>query len=587
MDNPKTESGEVRIRGMGASPGVVMGRAVLLANPCASIELRLIDGSEVETEQQRFERALDATFSQLRDMREEMAVNGRPEHLFILESQLEILRDRMFVEGVKTKIENDLINAEGAIDLTMAEIRKIFFSLKDRYIKQRVQDVEDVVGRLVRTMLGCRQGLPLLDMKDRVLVSLDLTPSETTRLQDAGVLALVTEHGSLTSHTAILARDYEIPAVVGAQGIMAAVDPDDMLVVDGTSGSIVLRPSEATIGHYTATRREYRRRYQELERLRELPAVTIDGTMVNLDANIDFPMEIASLRDHGCASVGLFRTEFLFMDDHLPDEDRQYEIYRTMAAAIAPGAFTVRTFDLGGDKLCRHVGLRSEANPVMGLRAIRLGLRQEHILAAQLRAILRAGAHGRLRILLPMVTSPDEVERVRVMIRQESAALRREGKETPEQVPLGVMIETPAAALGCDSLPADFFSIGTNDLIQFTLAIDRGNDAVAYLYDPLHRAVLRLLQEVVASAENMGVPLSMCGEMAGYPLYTPLLLGMGFRSLSMGITALPLVKQVIRAITMDQARAVAAKVLACPDPCKCRRYLEEVVIKLGCGGAQD
>jgi phosphotransferase system enzyme I (PtsI) len=439
--------------------------------------------------------------------------------------------------------------------------------MEDEYLRGRKHDVEQVGERVLRNLVGHKQESLAEINEEAIIIAHDLAPSDTLMMRKDKILGFATDVGSRTSHTAILARSLGIPAAVGLENITAEVKTGDVVIVDGLHGIVILDPEEATFLDYLNKQRKYKYFEQELEKLNSLPAETLDGHTICLEGNIELPHEVETVGEHGGTGVGLYRTEFLFMNrNDLPTEEEHYNAYRSVAEKSRPLEVVIRTYDLGGDKVPLPGEFEKEANPALGLRAIRFCLHKRDIFRKQLRGILRASVHGNIKVLLPMISGLWELRETKKIIEEVKAELRSEGKAYNDQIELGVMIEIPSSAVIADLLAKEvsFFSVGTNDLIQYTLAIDRLNEHVAYMYEPLDPAVLRLLKRVADAAVEGKVRLAMCGEMAGDPLYAAILIGMGYQSLSMNVAAIPWVKKVIRSVRMQDAIELATLILQQP-----------------------
>jgi phosphotransferase system enzyme I (PtsI) len=564
-------------RGIVASPGIVIGRAYLLDRLKVVVAGQRIEDISVKDEIARFKRAIEVSKTQLDDLSKRLSRELGKSHLYILETHMMLLEDKMLTDGTVKRIKESLLNAEGALKETIAAIGVRFESIEDEYLRERRRDVEQVGERVLRNLLGRKQE-SLADIKDEaIIIAHDLAPTDTLMMRKDKILGFATDAGSRTSHTAILARSLGIPAAVGLEHITSSVKTGDVVILDGLHGVVIVDPEEETFLDYLKKQRKYRYFEQELEKLRPLPAETLDGHEVVLQGNIELPEEVGSAAEHGGTGIGLYRTEFLFLNrGTLPTEDEHYEAYRHVAERAAPYEVVIRTLDVGGDKI-GHSGLfEAEANPALGLRAIRFCLQKKDIFKVQLRGILRAAVQENIKMLLPMISGLPELHATKKMLEEVKAELRAEGVPHNANIQIGVMIEIPSAALISDLLAAevDFFSVGTNDLIQYTLAIDRQNEHVAYMYEPLDPAVLRLLKMVSASAATAGIPLSMCGEMAGDPLYAAILLGMGFRRLSMNVASIPWVKKVVRSVRMQDAIELASVVMRQPTALLARNSAE-------------
>ncbi len=560
---PHTKTKSQHFEGIPASPGIAVGRAFPVDRRRIRTPKYHIDPSEVDAELARLDAALALSEKQLDDIRQRLAEEeGGQEHLLILEAHRMMLRDDMLVKHARKLIEEEHINAEWAIRRTVKRIKKVFDAIDHEYFRERRGDVDFVGDRIVRNLMGQSADVSETPPDDAIVVAHDLSPADTVLLARHEILGIVTDVGSKTSHSAIVARALEIPAVVGAGRVSEFVGRGDTIVVDGTRGVVILSPSSEEIDAYREARRAYLAHEEELLEARDLPAETKDGHRVALLANIEFPREVPSVFEHGGEGIGLYRTEFLYLGrKSLPTEEEHFEIYREILGGLAPRPVTIRTFDLGGDKV-PLTGRPREPNPAMGLRALRLCFKEPSIFEPQLRALLRASRFGNLRIMFPMVSGIGELRRARQMLEDARAELEKKGEEVTD-VPVGMMVELPSAVMIADRLAdeVDFFALGTNDLIQYALGIDRQNGEVAYLYRPLHLAVLRMIQRTVEAARSAGIDVSICGEMAGDPLYTPVLLGLGVPSLSMNAVSIPVVKEVVRGCRLSDAEALVEEIL--------------------------
>ncbi|MCA9527697.1 MAG: phosphoenolpyruvate--protein phosphotransferase [Myxococcales bacterium] len=552
------------MEGIGVSPGYAIGRAHLVDRRRIQIPKYHLPHDQVESELERLEAALAQSESQIQDVRDKLSDAGE-EHGLILEAHQLMLRDEQLVHATREAIRADLINAEWALKKVIRSIKQLFDNIDDEYFRERRADVEFVGSRVLRNLLGTAQPNLSLVGPSAIVVAHDLSPADTAFLMRTAVLGFATDAGGKTSHTAIMARSLDLPAVVGLENISERVATGDMLILDGASGRIVVNPSPVELARYQRLQLEWQNRLAVITASRHAPAATTDGVPVHIAANVERPEETRTALEFGALGVGLYRTEYLYMNrETLPSEDEQYAAYRQVVEDAGPSGATIRTLDIGGDKFIEHLKRNRELNPVMGLRAIRFCLHELKLFKTQLRALLRASAHGRLRILIPLVSGVEEVRVVRALLQDCRDEVVAAGHAVADDIPLGIMIELPSAALIADVLAheADFFAIGTNDLIQYMLAIDRGNEHVAHLYRPLHPAVLRVLAQVVAAAHAAGIPVSMCGEMAGEPGYIPVLLGLGLTELSMNTVSVPLVKSVVRAISMADCRALFSELSA-------------------------
>lgn len=541
---------DTELRGIPVSSGVGIGRAYLVDRRRAKTPRRHIDAGEVSGEVARFRHALDDSDEQLELIKQKLSERSEAEQYNIIEAHQLILRDEHLVDATERYIRDELINAEWALRKTVEHIKGVFDAIEDDYFRERRSDVDFVGERVMRSLLGENTG-PVLPPPDAVVIAFDLSPADTAQLHRAAVSGLLTEAGGKTSHTAIIARAHEIPAVVGLEGVTELVETGDLVIVDGASGIVIVNPSAPVVARYRDKRRRQDANTAALLSNRDWPAVTLDGVRVALLANVDLGEEVESAIAHGAEGVGLMRSEFLFLTrSELPTEDDHYQSVCEVTRACGALPATVRTFDLGSDKISALVGMPDrEENPALGLRSTRLSLSEQAmpLFRTQLRGILRAASCGVVRIMFPMISGVAEFLRAREMVDAARRSLEAEGVSVPE-VEVGIMIEMPSAAVIPDLLAkhCDFFSIGTNDLIQYTLAVDRVNEHVGYLYEPLHPSILRLIRDVAAAAAAAQIGVSVCGEMAGDPVAALVLIGLGVRELSLNAVSIPEVKNVIR-----------------------------------------
>ena len=553
--------------GIGASPGIVIGRVYLLDRRKVVVAGQRIEDIDVKNEVARFKKAVEVSKGQLEEIRKRYTRDLGKSHRYILDTHIMLLEDKMLVEGTVKRIKDVRINSEGALRETIDAIAKKFDAIEDEYLRERKHDVEQVAERVLRNLTGKKQESLAEISEEVIVIAHDLTPSDTLMMRKDKVLGFATEMGSRTSHTAIVARSLGIPAAAGLEKITATVRTGDVVILDGNHGTVIVDPDEQTFLDYLRRQQRYKYFEQELDKLRDLPAETLDGKRIHLQGNIELPEEVVTVDKHGGAGIGLYRTEFLFLNrQHLPTEEQHYVAYRDVAERAAPNEVVIRTLDVGGDKLALPDQYDEEPNPALGLRAIRFCLQNREIFRAQLRGIFRASAYGKIKILYPMISALPELQEIKRFMDEVRSELRAEGVPFDERIEIGVMIEIPSAALTADLLApeVDFFSIGTNDLIQYTLAIDRTNEHVAFMYEPLEPAVLRLLQRVSHAAHEGKVGLAMCGEMAGDPLYAAILMGLGFEYLSMNVAAIPWVKKVVRSVRMQDAVELADLVMRQP-----------------------
>jgi phosphotransferase system enzyme I (PtsI) len=555
----------VVLKGIAGSPGVAVGLALVVGDTKTAYTRRYVSSAQIDNEVQRLGQAVVDAKRHVREVSARLPP-GPLETNAILDAYLTMIGDPMLIERVEKKIREEKKCAEWAVAQACDEIAKLFLPTepgeRDAYIAERRHDIEFVCDRLLRELTGdTKLIVPRLD-QPMVVIARDLSPADTAGMVREPVIAFITEIGTRTSHTAIMARALEIPAVVGAADALSTIRTGDVVIVDGLRGQVVVNPNDITIAEARGRGARHLAFARGLLSARNQPCVTRDGEAVSLKANVELPAEAILALDHGAEGIGLYRTEFIYIDrTTMPTEDEQYELYRAVVEAVAPRPVTLRTFDIGGDKFASSFQLPAEMNPALGLRAVRLALSRPDVFLTQLRAMIRASAHGDLRIMIPMVASVHELREVRTLFHQALQAVDAAGQPRLKHIPLGIMIEVPSAVVMADVLAreAEFFSIGTNDLIQYTLAIDRGNRSMAPLASPFHPAILRMIRQVVRAAGEHGVPTALCGAMASDPLAAVLLVGLGVRELSMEAAAIPEIKEAIRRVTtVDCERAAEA-----------------------------
>lgn len=566
--------------GIAASPGIVMGRLCIIDRRRTVVPEYPIPSETVSLEIDRLARAIEDTRIELEALKNSLAETSGADHLFFIETHLMILADERLVSETSEIIRTGMINAEGALRRTLHRYRETFANIEDPYLRERISDVETVIERVLRSMSGeAVEPFPQLD-GNIVIAAHDLSPADMLQINRSNVLAIITEIGGRTSHTAILARALDLPAVMGIEGITDLLFDGVAVIVDGLSGEVVVEPDQETF--QSSLRRKQHYEYVEYELLKTapLPAVTLDGHLMQLHGNVEIPEEGACVLSHGGSGVGLYRTEMLFMNRScMPDEEEQLAVYREMQRAVAPHPLTIRTLDAGGDKLLEGMDQAAELNPALGVRAIRLSLSMPAEFKKQLRAILRVSADGPVRIMFPMISGMEEVRRAKELLEKTKLELAASAISFDSKIQIGVMIEIPAAVTLADLLAreVDFFSVGTNDLIQYTLAIDRSNEHLSHMYQPLHPAVLRSLRRIVQAAHGAGISACLCGEMAGDPLYLPVLLGLGFDELSMGAGSILRVKQILRRCTMKRAVAITEGCFAFSTAAEVEMYLKSQI----------
>jgi len=555
---------EERFKGIGASPGIGIGKVVLLERkePRFVYEF-LLKESEVKKEVERFKKAVEGVKKEFKQLIKNLKKTPFKEVKQIIETYISILSDPLLFKTTIHCIKEEKVNAEWALAKSLEGIEKIFGEIEDDYLKQRVQDVHYVVNRIL-TKLQSRQEISRQVPAQSVIVAYDLSPPEMTRFLSGEVVGFVSETGGRTSHTAIVAQALKLPAVLGAKEISQKVKVGELIIVDGLSGEVIINPLSDTLKKYQEKQKKYKEYCQEIEHFAFLPAQTLDGYTLKVMANVELFEEIPSILNAGAEGIGLFRTEFFYLQQkELPDEETLYEYYTKVVKAMAPYPVTFRTLDLGGDKLSSALEFTPALNPALGLRAIRFCLKQKDIFRTQLRALLRASAHGQIRILLPLISGLEEIKETKEFLEKLKAELKVSGYPVASHIPLGIMVEVPSAVTLIEFLAkeVDFLSIGTNDLIQYTLAIDRGNEQVAYLYEPLHPAVLRMIYTIVETARKLRLPVSVCGEVAGDPIYTPILVGMGINEISLNAQNIALIKKTIRSISFQEVRELVKELI--------------------------
>ncbi|RPI79219.1 MAG: phosphoenolpyruvate--protein phosphotransferase [Desulfobacteraceae bacterium] len=553
-----------QLKGIAVSPGIIIGKARLVDRSRIKIFYKyLLDEKQARQEVQRFDSALQATKEQIRSLK-----NGMPDqikqHAFILDAQLMIIDDSMFGEATVNTIVQEKINAEWALQKSIHNIHQLFEQVKDDYIHERITDVDYVAERVLRNLTG-KEVEDLTEIRERVIiVAHELSPADTTAIDVGKILGFITDVGGQTSHTSILARSLKIPAVVGLETATQQIQDGILLIVDGNNGEVLIDPDDELIIQYQEKQLQQERYQSRIAKISHLPATTKDSHRIITKANIEFLDEVREAREHGAEGVGLYRTEYLYMTSkEIPSEEELFEDYRQVAKNMAPAQVTFRTLDIGGEKFMPQLAANKGLNPALGLRAIRFCLREPKIFKTQLRAILRASIYGKIELMFPMIADLQEVFQAKAILNEVMAELDDRKIKYQQDIKVGVMIEVPSAVAIADILAkqVDFFSIGTNDLIQYALAIDRANEHVAYMYQPFHPAILRMIRQVVQAGQKAGIRVAICGEMAADPLCTYILLGMGFKELSMNFGGLPIIKELIRSLSYKEAQADLKRIL--------------------------
>jgi len=564
------------IHGIGASSGIVIGKAFLVERFKVRLPQKRIDPMHVDEEVERFHRALDESRNQLREIKEKILDPEVRQHTFILDVHLMILDDEMLIQNTEEHVRKRKVNAEWALDLTLQKLDTAFKAIEDEYLRERRSDLHYVSSRIFRNLMG-RKHDDITKIKGKViLVAHDLSPADTLQMNLNHIAGFITDIGGKVSHTAILARSLGIPAVVGLEVATSLINGGDPLIIDGESGEVVINPTEEISESFMERRRRVKLQEREVMKYASLPAETRDGVRIHLQANIEMVEEIPSAKSHGAEGIGLYRTEILYLNrKDLPKEEEHYQTYRKLVENISPGVATIRTLDIGGDKFLPDYSTGNEMNPAMGLRAIRFSIKETDIFKTQLRGILRASVHGKLRVLFPMISGIEEIRKAKAILEEVKKEFVRAKVPFDRGIKIGAMIEIPSASVTADILAreVDFFSIGTNDLIQYALAVDRINEHVSYLYEPLHPAILRIVRSVVQSARNAGIPLAICGEMAAEPAYVLVLLGLGLEEFSMNPIAIPKVKKVLRMAKAIETRSMTERLFQFSTASEIKRYV--------------
>lgn len=572
-----------RLQGIAVSPGIAIGEALVLDNEGFRIPRRFLPRDAVEQELERLDLALAAAVAEVEHNRKQVAEQLGDEYAAIFSAHIQMLRDPRLHEEIVEMIRSRHYSPEYAVSRALRRYAKVFQSLKGQYMAERANDIFDIEKRILRNLLGRRRE-ELSQVTSPVLVlAHNLTPSETANLDPRFSLGLVTEIGGPGSHTAIVAEGLGIPAIVGVGPFLTDVSGGDTVIIDGDQGQIVLHPDEETLARYRHEVEEQRSLAVKLESLRELPAETIDGQAVQLLGNIEFPYEVKQCDDRGAAGIGLYRTEFLYLGrDDDPSEETHFESYSSVVQAMADKPVVMRTLDLGADKMRSLPDPEDERNPFLGLRSIRLALRNRDLFRIQLRAILRASSLGEIRIMFPLISTILEFRQAKMVLADAMEDLDEAGIAYDKDIKVGMMVEVPSAVMMMDRFveEVDFFSIGTNDLIQYCLAVDRSNKDVANLYTAADPAVIRMIEMAVKMALKHEVPVSTCGQMCGDPTYTMLLLGLGLRSLSVTPAAVPEIKRVCRSVTTEKCEDVANRVLQLESAREIKTYLKEELSKV-------
>jgi phosphotransferase system enzyme I (PtsI) len=555
------------LQGIAGSPGISIGKAYLVERESIEVvEKRFVEDKDIPGEVKRFKNAVKKAQKQLKRVIDDVPEEFR-DHVYILDVHMMLLKDKMINDGTIKNIKRENVNAEWALKTTVDEIKSVFKKMADPYLRERAADVSHASTLIIENLLGTpTNNIGGLD-KRVIVVAHDLSPAETTQMQLEKVKAFLTDLGGKTSHTGIMARSLEIPAVLGLGNATEHIKTDDLIIVDGTAGVVIVDPDEETLTRYQERKDLFEEYQAMITRASHLPAETTDGVQLSVLGNIGLLEDVVSVIDHGGDGIGLYRTEFHYLNrPTLPSEQELFDNYRDVAEIMAPRTVTIRTLDIGGDKFASGLELAEEMNPALGLRAIRFSLQSPEVFKTQLRAILRAANVGNVRVMIPMISQVEEIIEAKRMIAEAAESLDKAGIPFKADIEVGAMIEVPSAVMMADILAREvsFFSIGTNDLIQYSLAIDRVNKQVAHLYQPLHPAVLRMIHRVVVAAKQGGIKVYMCGEMAGDPLNLPVLLGMEIDAVSMNPISIPAVKKIARTLSVNESKLFLEEALKQP-----------------------
>jgi phosphotransferase system enzyme I (PtsI) len=573
----------IELKGIGVSGGVGIARALVISKDDVSVPKRKIRHDEISREIYRLEEALIAARREISTLQKKISKEIGFDHGKIFEAHYLVLEDRVLIEDVINQIKNNKINVEYAFSQSIKRYVDTLLKLNDDYLRERVVDIEDIARRVLKMMLK-EKATKLSNLEEKaIIIAHDLSPSQTASLPKEKIVGFVTDIGGKTSHTAIIARTLRIPAVVGVEVATENIETGDRIIVDGSTGKVVIRPTDNILKEYQKKSTVYTKEVKAIHIPKALRACTVDKREIVVSSNIELPEEIPFVKKYGAEGIGLYRTEFMFLGRvNLPTEEEQYEAYSKVAKEISPHSVIFRTIDIGGDKFLSQPRVPKEMSPFLGWRAIRFCLARPEIFKVQLKAMLRASAVGNVKIMFPMISGIEELRQARQLLKECKEELNKENKKFDERIPVGAMIEVPSAALTADILAkeSDFFSIGTNDLIQYSLAVDRSNEKVAYLYEPGHPAVLRLIKKIIEVAHSSNIWVGMCGEMSGEPIYTLLLLGMGLDRFSMSAPQIPKIKELINNIRFSDAKKIMVKVLELSTPKEVEKCLQEELKKI-------
>lgn len=546
------------LKGIGVSRGIGIGKAIIVDKNIISIPHYSLKPANIKRELKRLTTALSKTKKEIKEITLNLDPKINKDVFFILEAHILFLEDKTFLKRCINTIKKEKINAEWAIEKIVKEIKESFEKITDEYIRERIRDVEHVFTRVLKNFQ--RENLKKKTPSNGIIIANDLSPADTAQFKRDFIFGIATDMGSKTSHTAILARALNIPAVVGLERITTVIEPGDTVIVDGGKGIAIINPTMEVVNEYLRNQRKLIKEEKQIKKLSALKSQTSDGVKIKLMANLELLDELDSVIKSGAEGIGLFRTEFLYLNrENLPEEEEHFNVYKTLAERLNPMPVIIRTVDIGGDKLNKILNIEKETNPALGLRAIRLCLKNTELFKTQLRGILRASAYGNIKILLPMIADINEVRQAKSFINEIKSELKLKGFGFNKNIPVGVMIETPSASVIPDIIAkeVDFFSIGTNDLIQYSLAIDRSNEHVAYLYNPLHPAILRFIKNIINAGNNAKIEVNLCGEMAGDAFFIPILIGLGLRQFSMDPQYIPLAKRIINKLNLKETGRIA------------------------------
>ncbi|MCH8980708.1 phosphoenolpyruvate--protein phosphotransferase [candidate division KSB1 bacterium] len=570
------------LKGVPASPGIAISKVFKLKSESISIDPTIVDDSSVDTEVEKFVKAVEKSKSELKSLQSKVVRKVGLENAKIFDVHQLLLEDSVIIEETIHSIKKENKSAEFAFFHIMQKYENTLNGSSTNHFQNRSSDLRDVKRRVIRHIQGDRTDQLNQLSGSAVIVTNDLTPSDAVMLEKRKVLGFATDLGGRTSHAAIMARSMEVPSVVGLRRIFNLVEEGDRIVIDGNEGKVLIQPDEKTINHYRKLQEKYYDTNRKLDEIRDLKCLTIDGKEIELSANLEFSDEAESVKSHGAKGVGLYRTDYIYLTKkELPTEEEQFQEYRKIVKKISPDSVIIRTMDLGGDKLPKSFLIPPQENPFLGWRAIRISLERKDIFKTQLRAILRASGAGNVKILFPMISGLDEVHECKKAVENAKSELQKEGIKYDLDIEIGVIIEVPSAALLADKIAkeVDFLSIGTNDLVQYLLAVDRGNERIAYLYQHLHPAILRMIKQIIIAGHQEGVWVGMCGEMASDPLSTLILIGMDLDEFSVSPIAVPEIKKIIRSTEYREAARIAKKVLQFDRPSEVERFMTKVVRK--------